>query len=128
MDVRTIGPLRGVLEGAVREHGFSMADLTVLSLEVDPYRLDTPAGHRDGQWVAQQLDVVFTTPLLRLERSGSQTVRSTSTQTATGLGYPREPVSPHGGSGTSHSIGSPTIGTPLQLFIEGQRLNRGPVY
>jgi len=30
-------------------------DLTVLSAQVDPYRLDTPAGHRDGRWVAEHL-------------------------------------------------------------------------
>jgi hypothetical protein len=31
-------------------------DLTVLSAAVDPYRLDTPAGHRDGSWLATQLN------------------------------------------------------------------------
>jgi hypothetical protein len=30
--------------------------LTVLSPQVDPYRLDTPAGHRDGAWLAEQLE------------------------------------------------------------------------
>jgi hypothetical protein len=32
-----------------------LADLTVLSAQVDPYRLDTPSGHRDGWWAAKQL-------------------------------------------------------------------------
>jgi hypothetical protein len=30
--------------------------LTVLAAQIDPYRLDTPAGHRDGAWVAAQLN------------------------------------------------------------------------
>jgi hypothetical protein len=53
------GLLRGVLEAAVTESELSRADLTVLSANVDPYRLDTPAGHRDGAWAAEQLRQVF---------------------------------------------------------------------
>lgn len=49
------GVLRSILEGAFAESGFSRSELTVLSPQVDPYRLDTPAGHRDGKWAAQQL-------------------------------------------------------------------------
>jgi hypothetical protein len=49
------GPLRRVLEQAAEEYGFSLDDLTVLSTQKDPYRLDTPAGHRDGAWLAKQL-------------------------------------------------------------------------
>ena len=49
------GVLRSVLEAAFEESGYSRADLTVLSVQVDPYRLDTPSGHRDGKWAAQQL-------------------------------------------------------------------------
>jgi hypothetical protein len=49
------GALRSVLEIAFEESGFSRSDLTVLSPQVDPYRLDTPSGHRDGKWAAQQL-------------------------------------------------------------------------
>ena len=47
------GVLRSVLERARREAGCSLSDLTALSAQVDPYRLDTPAGHRDGQWLAR---------------------------------------------------------------------------
>jgi hypothetical protein len=50
------GVLRSVLEEASAGVGCSLGDLTVLSAQVDPYRLDTPAGHRDGRWVAQQLN------------------------------------------------------------------------
>ena len=42
------GVLRSVLEDAHEENGYSRSDLTVLSAQVDPYRLDTPSGHRDG--------------------------------------------------------------------------------
>jgi hypothetical protein len=48
------GLLRGVLESARAEAGCSREALTVLTN--DPYRLDTPAGHRDGAWVAEQLE------------------------------------------------------------------------
>jgi hypothetical protein len=49
------GILRRVLESACEEHKASLSDLTVLSAQVDPYRIDTMAGHRDGQWLAEQL-------------------------------------------------------------------------
>ncbi len=44
--------LRSVLELAAAEHRLSMKDLTVLDKDNDPYRLDTPAGHRDAGWLA----------------------------------------------------------------------------
>jgi hypothetical protein len=47
------GPLRRVLEAA-RGPGISMKDLTVLSTQIDPYRLDTAAGHRYAQWFLEQ--------------------------------------------------------------------------
>jgi len=47
------GPLLAVLRQAMGEHGCSMKDLTVLSQQRDPFRLDTPARHRDGQWLAE---------------------------------------------------------------------------
>ena len=49
--------------------------MTVLSPQADPYRLDTPAGHRDGAWLAEQLDRAFgaelrlpSTPLKETEK------------------------------------------------------------
>jgi hypothetical protein len=48
------GALRRVIMAAKRANGFSLDDLTVLSAQIDPYRLDTPAGHRDGSWCAEQ--------------------------------------------------------------------------
>jgi hypothetical protein len=50
------GALRSVLEEAYQENRYSRDDLTVLSAQIDPYRLDTPAGHRDGKWAAAQLN------------------------------------------------------------------------
>lgn len=50
------GALLRVLENARRELRCGRNKLTVLSTQVDPYRLDTPAGHRDGAWLAEQLD------------------------------------------------------------------------
>ena len=34
----------------------SLKDLTVLSYQIDPYRQDTVAHHRDGAWFADQLE------------------------------------------------------------------------
>jgi hypothetical protein len=50
------GLLRAVLEEARHKAGCGLGDVTVLSAQVDPYRLDTPSGHRDGAWLAKQLD------------------------------------------------------------------------
>ena len=44
-----------MLEAAFETSDFNRGELTVLSAQVDPYRLDTPSGHRDGAWAAQQL-------------------------------------------------------------------------
>jgi hypothetical protein len=53
--VNGYGALRSVLETACEEQGCGLGGLTVLSTQVDPYRLDTAAGHGDGQWIAKQL-------------------------------------------------------------------------
>jgi hypothetical protein len=42
-------PLRQALES---ETGTSLKDLTVLATQNDPFRVDTPARHRDGEWLA----------------------------------------------------------------------------
>jgi hypothetical protein len=54
--VNGYGVLRSVLEAASADIKCGLTDLTVLSAQVDPYRLDTTSGHRDGQWVARQLN------------------------------------------------------------------------
>ena len=47
-----VGPLRRALLDAADETGCGMKDLTVLSVQNDPFRVDTPTGHRDGAWLA----------------------------------------------------------------------------
>jgi hypothetical protein len=54
--VNGFGVLRSVLEIAREKAGCGLGELTVLSAQVDPYRLDTPSGHRDGAWLAKQLN------------------------------------------------------------------------
>jgi hypothetical protein len=44
--------LRRVLTDAAAASGCPMKDLTVLAPKNDPFRVDTPAGHRDGKWLA----------------------------------------------------------------------------
>ena len=48
--------LRTVIEAARDEAGGSLKDYTVLSAQVDPYRLDTPANHEVGKWFADQIN------------------------------------------------------------------------
>jgi hypothetical protein len=50
-------PLRQALDTAIAEANgrkLTMGDLTVLASINDPFRVDTPAGHRDGEWLAVQ--------------------------------------------------------------------------
>ena len=53
------GTLRRILETACEEYEASLSDLTVLSAQIDPYRLDTDANHRDGAWLANQLAKLY---------------------------------------------------------------------
>lgn len=48
------GGLRSTLEAACADSGLGMSELTVLAAQNDPFRVDTPAGHRDGEWLAVQ--------------------------------------------------------------------------
>jgi hypothetical protein len=45
-------PLRWLLEDTAAEHAIPLKDLTVLAVQNDPFRVDTPACHRDGEWLA----------------------------------------------------------------------------
>jgi hypothetical protein len=54
LDVPEVGPLRRAIETA----GVPMNRLTVLAPANDPFRVDTPARHRDGAWLAEQADEV----------------------------------------------------------------------
>ena len=46
------GGLRPTLEAACEETGLGLGALTVLAAQNDPFRVDTPSGHRDGEWLA----------------------------------------------------------------------------
>jgi hypothetical protein len=48
--------LSHALEEAHRATGLARKDLTVLSTSIDPYRLDTPASHAEGEWLAAELE------------------------------------------------------------------------
>lgn len=48
----TDSSLRRVLQDTATEQGCGLKDLTVLAAQNDPFRLDTPARHRDGEWLA----------------------------------------------------------------------------
>jgi len=49
------GGLRETLESACDEAGCAAGALTVLAAQNDPFRVDTPARHRDGKWLAVRL-------------------------------------------------------------------------
>jgi hypothetical protein len=48
--------LRQTIEAACAEARCSAGDLTVLAVQNDPFRVDTPARHRDGEWLAMQAE------------------------------------------------------------------------
>lgn len=49
------GALATIIEQTRESKGCSLNSLTVLSSAKDPYRLDTPANHRKGEWLGEQL-------------------------------------------------------------------------
>lgn len=57
-ETRDVGPLRRALEAAMAESGATMKDLTVMSVTKDPFRLDTPANHEIGKWLADTVDAL----------------------------------------------------------------------
>jgi hypothetical protein len=57
------------MQAAMAETGLLMADLTVMSDDNDPYRLDTPAEHRIAQWFAEQV-ARFVAPDKRIHARG----------------------------------------------------------
>ena len=55
------GPLRAKLKQAGGKYR-RMEWLTVLAPQNDPFRVDTPAGHRDGAWLRNMWDHHNLTP------------------------------------------------------------------
>jgi hypothetical protein len=55
-DSAPAGPLLSVLENAALTSGYEIDELTVLSKDRDPYRLDTAQGRRNGLWFAEMIE------------------------------------------------------------------------
>ena len=51
-------PLRAALDDAAAARGGGLATYTVLDVKNDPFRIDTRASHRDGQWLAEQAEAL----------------------------------------------------------------------
>lgn len=49
--------LRDVIEQAKHEYGSNLDNLTVLSPQKEPYRLDTPANRTRAEWLVRQMDL-----------------------------------------------------------------------
>ena len=81
------GALRRILEAAAREASLPLSDLTVLDKKVDPYRQDTPAGHRDGAWLAEQMARLGITKPIHLRGLHYALVSSTSLTKPDGSRY-----------------------------------------
>lgn len=54
----TGSPLRAALDAATGGNNRRLGKFTVLDPDNDPFRLDTPARHRDGQWLAEQAEAL----------------------------------------------------------------------
>jgi hypothetical protein len=50
------GPLHRILIDATHKENCNADELTVLSTDKDPYRLDNASGHRVGRWCAQMIE------------------------------------------------------------------------
>ena len=56
MSVGNGNRLGSLLRAVKDETGLSLGDLTVLSPQLDPYRLDTPANHECAKWFRDQME------------------------------------------------------------------------
>jgi hypothetical protein len=54
----TASPLRAALNDATGGNNRRLGQFTVLDDKNDPFRIDTPARHRDGQWLAEQAEAL----------------------------------------------------------------------
>ena len=55
------------MRAAARRSGLRLSDLTVLSADRDPYRLDTPLGHREARWFVEWLDELSPDKVIHLK-------------------------------------------------------------
>jgi hypothetical protein len=81
------GALRRILDTAAREASLPLEALTVLDKKVDPYRQDTPAGHRDGAWLAEQMTRLGITKPIHLRGLHYALVSSTTLTKPDGARY-----------------------------------------
>jgi hypothetical protein len=79
--------LRARIEAEARGARLPLADLTVLDKKVDPYRQDTPAGHRDGAWLAEQMERLAIVAPIHLRGLHYALVSSTSLTKPNGERY-----------------------------------------
>ena len=70
--------LRLALEAAAAEARLPLKDLTVLARQNDPFLQDTPAGHRDGQWFAEQIAQLVRRSVVHLRGLHYRLVASTA--------------------------------------------------
>jgi hypothetical protein len=54
--IEDVSALRRVIDRARVDAGCGLAELTALSPQNDPYRIDTPANHTVGKWFAEQME------------------------------------------------------------------------
>jgi hypothetical protein len=64
------GVLASVIRDAARATGLSRDDLTVLAVKNDPYRRDTPKGHRLGRWFAEHFRQLLLSSTARIHLRG----------------------------------------------------------
>jgi hypothetical protein len=55
------GQLADFMDAVQAQEGGTKESLTVLSLGLDPFRCDTPAGHRNAAWFKKHVDELYWT-------------------------------------------------------------------
>jgi hypothetical protein len=55
-DLKRDATLGDLLRAANLETGLGLGDLTVLSTQNDPYRIDTETFHQAGRWLREQME------------------------------------------------------------------------
>lgn len=63
------GKLAAVIQGAKAETGYALSDLTVMDIDHDPYRIDTPSKRRDAEWFVAQVER-FISPDRKIHQRG----------------------------------------------------------
>ena len=132
-------PLRQALDTAIASANgskLSMKDLTVLAPQNDPFRVDTPAGHRDGEWLAvhaRELGLGDRTIHLRglhymvIGRPKPDGTAVHQHRRGLAVAVRQGAARPHAGSATSRSSRSSTSATPtpvVRIFEQPEPVRR----